>query len=148
MTKFIHPSKRAKFKGRTGQSFLALPSDLLAHPAFVTLSNKSKALLLDLGQQYNGHNNGDLTITWCLMSKRNWRSKQTLRAALEELMARGFVQRTRRGGRFWPSLYAITWQPIDECGGKLEVNSTRVAGRDWRHWSPPASPISCKMQPD
>ena len=28
-----------------------------------------------------------------------------------------------------PNLYAITWQPIDECGGKLDVKPTTNAPR-------------------
>jgi hypothetical protein len=28
-----------------------------------------------------------------------------------------------------PNLYAITWQPIHECGGKLDVASTTIAPR-------------------
>jgi hypothetical protein len=29
------------------------------------------------------------------------------------------------------NLYAFTWQPIDECGGKLHVNPTKVASGLW-----------------
>ena len=31
-----------------------------------------------------------------------------------------------------PNLYAITWQPIDECNGKLDANPTTVAPRSFR----------------
>ena len=31
-----------------------------------------------------------------------------------------------------PNLCAITWQPIDECNGKLDANPTTVAPRSFR----------------
>ena len=40
------------------------------------------------------------------------------------------IVKTRQGGKNYPCLYAITWQPIDECRGKnLELGPTKTAPR-------------------
>jgi hypothetical protein len=40
------------------------------------------------------------------------------------------IIKTRQGGKNYPCLYAITWQPIDECRGKnLELGPTTTAPR-------------------
>ncbi|GAP67260.1 hypothetical protein MBSD_n2578 [Mizugakiibacter sediminis] len=124
---------RTKYKGRRESgTFLRLPTEVLDSPKFRALPHKAKALLLDLGAQYRGHNNGDQCATWSLMQRRGWRSKGTLQSALRELLDAGMIEQTRQGGRHVCSLYAFTWLPIDHCGGKLDVSETRVASGLWR----------------
>ena len=68
-----------------------------------------------------------------LLKERGFRSKETLSRAINELLEARLIMRTRvgyfqnPGGRC--ALYALTWQPIDECGGKLEVAATSKAPR-------------------
>jgi len=88
--------------------------------------------MLDLYGQYKGSNNGDFAMAWSMMKKRGWRSKDTLYRARDELIDNGFVIQTRQGGKHQCSLYAITWQPIDECNGKLDCPSTIVAPGYWK----------------
>jgi hypothetical protein len=66
------------------------------------------------------------------MKARGWASKETLWNATEELEHYGFIKKTRQGGRHACSLYAVTWWSIDECGGKLEIPSTRAASNEWK----------------
>ena len=63
-----------------------LPRELIDHPAFLRLSAHAKALLIDLGAQYRGDNNGDLGCAWKLMKPRGWRSEATLHKAKQELL--------------------------------------------------------------
>jgi hypothetical protein len=124
---------REKMKGRrSGGRFLSLPHVVLEHTDFVSLSNKAVKLLVDIAMQYNGNNNGDLCATFSIMKKRNWSSNDQLQKALKELRNKNFVVLTRQGGRKLASLYAITWKPIDECKGKLDVKSTKLAPRSFR----------------
>lgn len=88
-------------------------------------------LLVDAAKQYNGSNNGDLHAAWSILSGQGWRSKGTLSRAIKELIDKGFIELTRQGGKNRCSLYAITWKPIDECKGKLDVKETRVASNLW-----------------
>lgn len=125
--------KRERIKGRTscGQ-FLALPHVVLKHQDFICLSNRATRLLIDLAVQYNGHNNGDFCGTFSMMKKRGWTSNDQLRKALKELITKDFIRLTRQGGKKLANLYAITWQPIDECERKLDVKSTKMAPRSFR----------------
>lgn len=104
-----------RFKGnRLSGGFLAVPHSVLSAPGFVALSPYAKALLLDLGAQYKGDNNGDLSVAWKLMQPRGWQSQTTLHKAKAELLKAEFIFETRKGQR--PnkcSLYAMTWHLLD-----------------------------------
>ena len=126
--------RREKFKGRAQNGyFFRFPIDVLDSPAYCGLTFKARALLLDLGAQFRGHNNGDLAAPWSWMKLRGWKSKDTMRRALLELLAAGLIELTRQGGLHCPSLYAVTWLPINDCNGKLDVKETSVASNLWRH---------------
>lgn len=113
---------RQKQKGRQSRgSFLLLPHDCINCDNFTQLSPRAVKLLIDIASQFRGKNNGDLASSWSLMTKRGWTSKDQLEKAREELLRSGWIVLTRRGRRpRIPSLYALTWLPIDECGGKLD----------------------------
>ncbi len=71
------------------------------------LSKKAFALLVDVSQQLNGKNNGDLSAAPSVMAVYNWRSRGAINDAIVELVALGFLQQTRQGGRNRCSLYGI-----------------------------------------
>jgi hypothetical protein len=89
-------------------------------------------LLIDIGAQYRGDNNGDLTTAWSVKKERGWKSRDTLSRAQKELEAGGWISRTRQGGRNMPTLWALSFCAIDECKGKLDVASTTVPSNAWR----------------
>ena len=111
--------------------------------AFIRLGSQAVKLLIDLVAQYRGNNNGDLTIAWKVMNKRGWRSRDTLEKARKELLAGNWIEITRQGGRHCPTLYALTFYAIDECGGKLDVRSTTSPKSTWRQNEPvpPLKPL-------
>ncbi|WP_120993158.1 MarR family transcriptional regulator [Stutzerimonas urumqiensis] len=114
-----------------------LPKALMAHPDFRELSGSALKVLMLLGSQYNGHNNGDLAATHTMMGAWGGMAKATLAAALRELQERNLIARTRQHNRSRdgarPALFAFTWLPIDECPGKgLEVSATVVSARSLR----------------
>ena len=126
------PRDRGKFKGRKDSgTFMQVPTAVLMSPNFLGLSHKAKALLLDIGARYNGHNNGDLAAPWSWMQARGWRSKDTLHKAIKELLPTGMIELTRQGGLHGPSLYAFTWKPIDACKAHPEIAPTKVASGKW-----------------
>lgn len=112
--------------------FLALPHKVLNSDDYLSLSPRAVKLLIDISVQYNGKNNGDLCICLSIMKTRGWTSNDQLKKAKDELIKKEFIKLTRQGGRRIPNLYAITWQPIDECDGKLDVSHTRLAPRKFR----------------
>ena len=134
---------RQRSKGRkTSGTFTLLPHMVMDAPAFVNRGPSALKLLLDLSRQLNGKNNGGLIATFSKMKERGWRSTSTLEAAKKELLAAGLIEQTRQGGLAQgarvPSLYAVTWLPIDEISDKagnniLDVSPTRVASGKWRN---------------
>lgn len=120
-------------RGPTYPGFLHLHRPLLECPDFVTLKGNALKLLIDLGAQYNGYNNGDLCAAMSVLRHRAWNSNSQIRAALNELQERNLIMETKRGGLgIGPNLYALTWRPIDECGGKLDVQPTNNPPRLFR----------------
>jgi hypothetical protein len=82
---------------------------------YAKLSPRAVKLLVDLFAQYRGSNNGDLTTAWSVMQKRGWRSKHLLALARVELEGRGWILRTRQGGINAATLYALTFEGINDC---------------------------------
>lgn len=104
-------------------AFLALPMALLHSPKFRALSSSGVKLLLDIGSQYNGKNNGDLSAAWKVMRPKGWKSEGTLNRAKVELLAAGFIAETRKGHLpNFCSLYGITWQPLNPSS-KLDAGA-------------------------
>ena len=101
----------------------------LADTDFISLSSRALKLLIDIGVQYNGYNNGDLCAAMTLMKKRGWKSNDQRGKALKELLGKEMIILTRQGGRKIPSLYALTWRCIDPCDRKIDINPTK---KPWR----------------
>ncbi len=129
---------RRKITGRTeGGGYFTQPHAVMASPNYRALSAHAVKLLNDLGFQFRGANNGDLSAAWKIMQPRGWRSRDTLGRALAELLHFGLIEKTRQGGLNHCSLYALTWLPIDECKGKLDVSAKAVASGKWKELKPP-----------
>lgn len=106
---------RSKHKKNTGR-FAGIPNPVVNSQAYKSLKGNSAKLLTILAYQYNSYNNGDLVITQSKVSE--WITKNTMYSARDELYEKGFIVINAFGGRSGggrklPSLYAITWKPID-----------------------------------
>ena len=129
--------KRRRITGRqTTNSFLSLPHHVLNHENFRCLSPRATKLAIDIAAQYRGSNNGDLCAPLSLMKKRGWNSSDQLDKAKKELVGKDVIRVARQGGLNKCNLYALTWFPIDECKGKLDIASTTIAPVDWKKGSP------------
>lgn len=113
--------KNQKKKAR----FVGIPYHVANSAQFASLSAYAVKLLVDLLVQYKGGasvkgggNNGKLSACWTLMRKRGWRSTATLYRAKKELIDKGFVVVTRQGMKIRgkPTLLAVTWDGISDCG--------------------------------
>ena len=122
---------------RESGTFFRVPTAVLLSAAYRSLPMRAKALLLDLGAQYTGFNNGHQSAAFRLMKPQGWTSKQTLQAALQDLFRKGLIELTRQGGRNRCSLVGFTWMPIDAARVTvaLDVPTTRVASSLWRQRS-------------
>ncbi len=125
--------KRIKGNGKhSKEPFLMLPRHVTNHPDFISLSPRAIKLLIDIGVQYNGHNNGDLCAAMTLMKKRGWKSNDQRTKALKELQDKGLIILSRQGGRKLASLYALTWRPIDDCKRKIDISPRE---KPWRNFN-------------
>lgn len=125
-----------KAKGRQSYgSYVAVPKAILESEEYAALTAFEVKLLMDIYAQFNGRNNGDMHCAWALMKKRGWASQDTLNRALRGLLSKGFVEKTRQGGRHLCSLFAVSWLAIDDCKRKLDVGPTRVASGLWKNKS-------------
>jgi len=133
---------RLKAKGRReGGTFIAFPHACFNHANYIELGAYAIKLLFDLYGNYNGNNNGDFCCTWSMMKKRKWKSESTLSKARKELLYYGWIICSRHGGRNRASLYAVTFQPIDNCKGKLDIKETVTAPANWKE---PKTPLKNK----
>ena len=129
--------RRAKGRLESG-SFVRFPHSLIGDPAFLALSPAALKVLLYGASQYRGSNNGDLDF--CVTNAKRRSSPLSggmLLRGVRELEDAGFLVQTRQGGRHRASLYALSWFPIDDCNGKLEIAPTAVAPNTWRQKSSP-----------
>jgi len=109
---------KQKFPEQLDGTFSALPHSVLDSQAYMGASFKAKAMLVEAARQLNGKNNGHLQLSAAWLKKRGWTSNDTFHAAIEELLARRLLVKTRQGGlNIGPSWYAVTWLVISNFVG-------------------------------
>lgn len=131
----MKPRSRLRHKGRSesGGTFTAIPHAIQDCANWRQCSATAIKMLCDVARQYNGRNNGDLCAALSVLRPYGWTAPETVLWALRELRHYGFLLLTRQGGLHAPSLYAVTWKPIDDCGGKLTcAKPSPVPPGDWK----------------
>lgn len=125
---------RTKIMGRRESgTFTAIPHAVQDGANWRQCSGTAIKLLCTIARQYNGRNNGDLCAALSVLRPHGFTSPDTVSWALRELRYYGLILLTRQGGLNGPSLYAVSWQSIDECGGKLTcAKPSPVASGDWK----------------
>lgn len=112
--------------------------DVIFSKEYQRLGASAVKLYHDVSAHWNGKNNGDLCVTFSVMSEyHGWVSNGTLRRALKELLDAKFLILTRDGNRNRPALYALTTVPINDClddqgRTKIHVKPTERAPDLWR----------------
>lgn len=82
---------------------------------YQNLTHSAQSLLFILARQLNGRNNGQLQAAFEFAKKYGHTNERTLARSIKQLMHYGFIFRTRFGGyNRGPSLYAVTWHPIQD----------------------------------
>ena len=123
---------RAKHKQKA--SFAGIPRLVMECPDYINLNGSAVKLLIEMACQFKGGNNGDLCPAWTLMKVRGFCSKTTLSKAIKELLKAEMILLTRQGHfiKNKASLYALTWESIDECLSKhLDESPTRIPSRNF-----------------
>lgn len=126
------------------EAFAMIPVQVLTSSACVSLPNYALRVLLALAAQFRGKNNGDLALTWSMAKTFGIVSREHHVNGIALLLEHGLIVKTRQGGKkpMGPCLYALTWHPIDQCNGKLEVPMSMTPSHAWSRWTlstpPPA----------
>jgi hypothetical protein len=120
----------------TGNHFAQVPVEVLTSAACCALRNYAFRVLIAIAAQYRGNNNGDLAMTRATARSFGVSSQEHLVKSLARLLECGLIQKTRQGGKkpLGPSLYAVTWQPIDDLRGKIESGATTAPTNAWARW--------------
>ncbi|UXI01125.1 hypothetical protein [Photobacterium sp. TY1-4] len=112
-SKGMLPNGRAKAK----DGFVKALHKIFDHEDYQSLSHSAQSLLWLLARQYNGFNNGSLTLALSVVGKWGWK-KKLLQKCRDELIAKDWIRISRTPA--FPkqrTLYALSWQPIDEVNG-------------------------------
>ena len=124
----MNGKKRRQKADRDGGRFVAVPAAVIDSPGYRAASGNAVKLLLELAAQFKGRNNGDLAMPWKLAKSKGWTSKDVLYRAKLDLLKKGLIAETRKGSRpHKATLYAVTWQGLDDCGGKLDMSPVAFA---------------------
>jgi hypothetical protein len=124
------------------EPFAAIPRKVIESDAYHAVPDWAVRVLVALVAQYNGYNNGDLSITTANYQRFGVRSRHHVYAALKVLEAAGLTVRTRQGGKppVGCSLYGVTWRALD--ASQKYDGSVPVTGKpsdEWRTWTRPAN---------
>lgn len=119
-------------------SYSAIPHRVLDSEAFKGASSNAKALLFALIRQVNGKNNGHLQLTDNWLKAQGWPSKCQNARACKELIERGLIVQTRRGGlNAGCNWFAVTWLKISNFVG-LDIAPSNYHQGAW---------AECKLPP-
>ena len=125
-------------KKSTQHPYAAIEHRVIDSPAYAALSFSSQALLVILARQLTKDNNGHLQASFKYCQERGFGSEHTLKNAIKQLIAHGFIYRTRSHGanKAWAK-YAVTWRSINRNEGLFLAGFKPCA---WRDWAPSDQP--------
>lgn len=109
-------------KAGTGDYFFRLPKALFECTGYLKLNKTQRALLIDLCSQFNGKNNGNLTLAPSIMEALGWDEKTVKRnkqALLDSKLIRISGHKQLNNKRYM-YLYAIAWLEIDDCSDYID----------------------------
>jgi hypothetical protein len=133
-------------KSKSAHPYAAIEHRVIDSPAYAELSHSSCRLLTLLARQLTRDNNGYLQASFAWCRGRGFGSEHTLRDAIADLIAHGFIYRTRSHGAngAW-AMYAVTWLPIKKREG-LFLDGFRSCA--WRDWQPTEKKTSRQKLPE
>lgn len=131
----------ARLKAKTSTrvevgGFIRLPHCVVRSVGYSMLSAWAVKLMIDLTNQFDGKNNGDLSMAYSVLKDKGWHSPATLDKAKKELINAGFIEVSRQGNRKRCALYAVTFYAVDSCNGKIEIKPSEKPKGLWRKNEP------------
>lgn len=115
----------------TKHPYAAIEHRVIDSDAFADLTFAARALLLQMARQLTKSNNGHLQATHKYL-KRFGFAENTITRCVAELIAHGFIYRSRSGGfHQGAAKYAVTWLSITNKEGIFLQGFKPFAWRDW-----------------
>ena len=115
--------------------YAAIDHRVIDSKAYADLTFSARALLIQLARQLTvPNNNGRLQATHSYLADYGF-SENTISRGITELIAHGFLYRTRSGGyQRGAALYAVTWLSLTDNREGLFCNAFKPCA--WRNWKP------------
>ena len=135
------PGRGVDNKGRSkkGGKFVRLGDGMLTSEAWKSLSGSAIKYYVELRRRYNGTNNGDLHLSLEEARKCLRMARDTVLRVQQELVAKGFIRMTKRGG--FHQRVATTWALTDEPAPATPPT------HDYKNWRPKKNPSVQKLDP-
>jgi hypothetical protein len=123
-----------KVKGRSDHGrYSSIPHSVLDSESYRMASGNAVKVLWRIYRQYNGSNNGDLSAPFSLAKSIRIGSETTWYRCINELIEAKLILCTRESMNQNPNgqchLFAVTWQRIDPCKGKINCEPTATPPR-------------------
>lgn len=121
-------------KATKSHPFAAIEHRVIDSSAYAALGHSACRLLTILARQLTKDNNGNLQATFTYCQPRGIGSEHTLSAAIADLIAHGFIYRSKAAGanKQW-ARYAVTWLPVKKPDGLFMAGFVSCAWRKWEH---------------
>ena len=102
--------------------------------AIKTLPNLAFRIFVIAAAEYNGHNNGDISLARPILTQYGVARSGAVQKAIDLLKERGLLIQTRQGGLGHCSLYALPWEHLTEKTGKLDRPLPKLPDNSFMHW--------------
>jgi hypothetical protein len=125
--------------------YAAIEHRVIDSHAYADLTFSARGLLVLIARQLTKNNNGHLQATFTYMERFGF-SVNTLSRATKELIAHGFIYRSKSGGfHQGAAQYALTWLSVTNTN---EIFMASFKSCAWRDWTPPdANPLKKTRPP-
>lgn len=133
--------------GRTAikHPYAAIEHRVIDSPAYAALTFSARSLLVLIARQLTKTNNGHLQATFTYMEQFGF-SVNTLSRATHELIAHGFIYRTKSGGfHQGAAQFAVTWLSVTNKNGIFLAGFKPCAWRDWQQPEKKSRPPKVKQ---
>lgn len=131
----------------TKHPYAAIEHRVIDSPAYADLTFSARSLLTLITRQLTKDNNGHLQATFAYLKRFGFSSEHTVSRAIRELIAHGFIYRTKSGGfHRGPAKFAVTWLSITRREGIFMGGFKSCAWRDWQPVEKKSRPP--KLQPN
>jgi hypothetical protein len=138
----FNKKRRPNATGRNDQfgQYIKLSYDTIRSAAFRNLSGAALKVWCEMRTRFHGTNNGQIGFSLKHGAKTLGLGKATVKRALDELKAKGFIVLTKQGR--WYGRQASLWRLTD-----ISVDGA-AATRDWKNWQPvPKTKVGSKLGP-